>query len=140
MSLNEWIAYAVAAASILVMLKVLWSTSGRQLKKYRAAIDAGLRTVEDKNEEIANLRKAEEAWREANRALRELSKEQEKKLLQRDGEVAGLKKAHARDKAANEKLTEIIGNQDQHIKQLTRDVDMLKEQVGKLRAQLGEEP
>lgn len=146
MSIHEWAAYAVAALCLLGALKMWWSISGRQLQNYRLLVDKGLRTVEDKNQEIRALRQAEEAWREANRALRKLSKEHEatiaakdQKLVEKDQQIRSLKDALDRSKAANDKLTEVIGNMERATEALNRDVQMLKNQVFELRAKLGME-
>lgn len=131
---------ALAGVMFLFTLKMWWSTSGKQLREYKALVDEGMRTLQDRNTEIDKLREAEHKWREANRLLRAALKEKEDELGVRDREIEMLKNALERQKAANETLTEVIGKQEQHIKENTRDITMLKDQVMDLRAKLGMQP
>lgn len=137
MTIHEWLPYAVAGASVLGLLRVLWSTNGRQLAKYRKVVAEGVRTITDRNDEIARLREAELLLREANRKLREALKSKENEVETHKGEILQLKQALERQRTANDKLNEMLGMQEQHINGLRRDVTMLQDQVGKLRAQLG---
>lgn len=137
MMIVVWASVVVAVAAVLWLLRVMWSTTGRQLAKYKATLATSIKTVAQQNDDIERLRAAERKLREANQLLREGLRERERDLADRDRKIDALQQSLERQKAANERLSEIIGHQDIHIQQLKRDVEMLKNEQLKLRAQLG---
>jgi uncharacterized protein YoxC len=140
MELHVYIAYALAGVLLLTLIRVLWSTSGLQLAKYRKAVEEGQLLLEKKEVQIRSLVDARTLLREANNTLREAIKEKDSELANQAREIKTLRGNVETQRAANTRLNEVIGNQENHIKRLTDDVGMLKEQVLKLRAQMGLEP
>jgi HAMP domain-containing protein len=140
MEVINWAAGAVAGAASLAFARLWWSTRGTRLRKLQELIDLSKRTIEDKNDEIDRLRKADLLLREANQKLKDALSLEKKTLDAKHDEVTALKRALTAQRTANEKLNEILGNQEQHVRKLQSDVTMLTDQVSKLRAQLGLEP
>jgi chromosome segregation ATPase len=124
----------------LTLLRVLWSTSGRQLARYRELLEEGTRTQEQLQRDRDRIEQAREMLHRANLALQKAIKEKDSELASQANEIKVLKKNLDNQRAANDLLNDTIGNQQLVISQLSNDVNMLKEQVVKLRAQMGLEP
>jgi chromosome segregation ATPase len=140
MELNAYIGYALAGVALLTLLRVLWSTSGRQLARYRELLEEGTRTQEQLQRDLHRIEQAREMLHRANLALQKAIKEKDSELASQANEIRALRKNLDNQRAANDLLNDTIGNQQLVISQLSNDVNMLKEQVVKLRAQMGLEP
>ncbi len=140
MAVQLYISYAVAGVMLLAMLRVLWSTSGRQLAKYRLMIRDGLRTLEQVKLDLERVEEAREMLNSANLALKRTLREKDAEIAAHLNEILALKKNLDTQKAANETLNTTIGNQQLKIAQLSRDLELLNERVFKLSCQLGIEP
>lgn len=137
---QTYIGYGLAAMCLLAMLRVLWSTSGRQLALYRKAVHEGQRAYEKLQQDLRRVEEAREMLMQANRTLKAAIKEKDAELQSQTLEIRALKRNLENQRNANSVLNDTIGKQDSRIKELSKDVDSLKDQVFKLRAQLGLEP
>lgn len=134
---QTYIGYGLAAVSLLALLRVLWSTSGRQLALYRNAIQEGQRTIDKLQEDLMRVEEAREMLLQANRTLQAAIKQKDAEIQSQTQEIRALKRNLDNQRAANNVLNDTIGKQDTRIKELSKDVDSLKDQVLKLRAQMG---
>lgn len=137
MDLHNYIAYALAGVALLALLRVLWSTSGRQLAKYRALLAEGIRTQEKLQEDLFLIEEARDLLRKANGELQRAISAKDAEIVSQAHEIKALKKNLDNQRAANNVLNETIGLQEGKITELSRDMENLKDQVLKLRAQLG---
>jgi chromosome segregation ATPase len=110
------------------------------MRQLNALIAKGEESLKRAYAEIDDHRAAALKLREANNKLRQALAIREKEAGDREHEIRQLKKANNALSAANDKLNEILGDQEQVNQKLSLDVAMLKDQVGKLRAQQGLEP
>lgn len=137
MEFHTYIAYALAGVMLITLLRVLWSTSGRQLAEYREALVDGQRAHEKLMEDVQRIEEARNMLRSANVKLNTALREKDAEIASQHNEIRALKKNLDNQRAANATLNEIIGNQELKITQLSTDVEMMKGEITKLRAQLG---
>lgn len=137
MEFHTYIAYALAGVMLITLLRVLWSTSGRQLAEYREALVEGQRAHEKLMEDVQRIEEARNMLRSANVKLNTALREKDAEIASQHNEIRALKKNLDNQRAANATLNEIIGNQELKITQLSTDVEMMKGEITKLRAQLG---
>lgn len=137
MEFHIYIAYALAGVMLITLLRVLWSTSGRQLAEYREALVEGQRAHEKLMEDVQRIEEARNMLRSANVKLNTALREKDAEIASQHNEIRALKKNLDNQRAANATLNEIIGNQELKITQLSTDVEMMKGEITKLRAQLG---
>jgi chromosome segregation ATPase len=139
MNLETYIAAGLAALALLALLRVLWSTSGRQLAKYRVLIAEGIRSQEKLQKDVQLLEEARDLLRKANGELQRAIKAKDAEIVSQTHEIKALKMKLDNQLSANQVLNDTIGLQDIKIKELSRDVESLKDQVLTLRAQMGME-
>ena len=140
MELHTYIAYTLAGVALLAAIRLHWSTSGLQLAAYRKTLQEGQRHADKLAEDMQLVVEARELLRKANYALQQALKEKDAEISSQANEIRALKKNLYNQRAANDLLNDTIGNQQLMISKLNLDVSMLKDEVLKMRAQLGLQP